>query len=42
MSEKSVRRDSDRRELILELVIFATIIPFVIYGLLSLGSPPVA
>ncbi len=42
MSEKSVRRNSDHRELILELVIFAAIIPFVIYGLLSLGSPPVA
>ena len=42
MSEKSVRRNSDHRELIWELVIFATIIPFVIYGLLSLGSPPVA
>ena len=41
MSEKSDRRDSDRRELILELVIFATIIPFVVYGLLSLGSLPV-
>ncbi len=42
MSEKSARRDRDRRELILELVIFTTIIPFVVYGLPSLGSPPVA
>ncbi len=42
MSEKNAGSDGDRRELILELVIFATIIPFVIYGLLSLGSPPVA
>ncbi len=41
MSETSDRRDRDRRDWILELVIFATIIPFVIYGLLSLGSPPV-
>ena len=38
MSEKSDRRNSDRRELILELVIFTIIIPFVIYGMLSLGS----
>ena len=42
MSEKNARRDGDRRELIWELVIFTTIIPFVIHGLLSLGSPPVA
>ncbi len=42
MSEKNARRDGDRRELIWELVIFTTVIPFVIYGLLSLGSPPVA
>jgi len=42
MSERNVRRDSDRRELIWELVIFTTVIPFVIYGLLSLSSPPVA
>jgi len=42
MSEKNARRDGDRRELIWELVIFITIIPFVIHGLLSLGSPPVA
>ncbi len=42
MSEKDARKDSDRRELIWELVIFTTIIPFVVYGLLSLGGPPVA
>ncbi len=42
MSEKSDRRNSARRELILELVIFTIIIPFVIYGMLSLGSLPVA
>ncbi len=42
MGEKSARRDSGRRELILELVIFTTIIPLVVYGLLSLGGPPVA
>ncbi len=41
MGEKCDRKDRDRRELILELVIFATIIPFVLYGLLSLGSLPV-
>ena len=41
MSEKSDRKDRDRREFILELAIFATIIPFVVYGMLSLGSPPV-
>ncbi len=42
MSEKSAPRDSDRRELILELVIFTIIVPFVVYGLLSLGGPPAA
>ncbi len=42
MSEKNAGSDGDRRELIWELVIFTTVIPFVIYGLLSLGSPPVA
>ncbi len=42
MSEKSDRRDSDRRELILELVIFTSTILFVVFGMLSLGSLPVA
>ncbi len=42
MSEKCDRRDSDRLDWILELVIFATIVPFVVYGMLSLSSFPVA
>ncbi len=42
MTEKSDRRDSDRRDFILELVMFTTIIPFVVYGMLSLGRFPVA
>ena len=37
MSEKSDRRESERRDFILELVMFTTITPFVVYGMLSLG-----
>ncbi len=42
MSEKCDRSDSERRDWIMELVIFTCIIPFVVYGILSLGSLPVA
>jgi len=42
MTEKSARRERDRREWIVELVIFTLIIPFVVYSMLSLGSLPVA
>ena len=41
VSEKSDRRDSGRFEWILELAIFATILPAVVYGMLSLNNLPV-
>ncbi len=40
MSEKSERRNNDRFHWIMELVIFTTLAPFVVY--VMLGSLPIA
>ncbi|MCZ6759968.1 MAG: hypothetical protein ACE1ZS_07525 [Candidatus Poribacteria bacterium] len=41
-SEKNDRRKSERFEWIMELAIFMTITPAVVYGMLSLNNLPVA
>ena len=41
-SEKHDRKDSGRFEWVLELAIFLTITPAVVYGMLSLNNLPMA
>ena len=42
ISEKNDRKESGRFEWVLELAIFLTITPAVVYGMLSLNNLPIA